>query len=114
MAEERANRVALYAHTTPQKPAPQNAGEATAAVSLRCKAAVPCDTLAYDVASAADAGSGRFHPAVDAAARARHAEARRCGQQRAMTAWTWRRWWQQRIASCRSVSRLAGASARRR
>ena len=55
MAEELANRVALYAHTTPPKPAPQNAVEATAAVSLRCKAAVPRDSLAYDVASPADA-----------------------------------------------------------
>ena len=55
MAEELASMVALrYAAQTTTKP-PQNAVEATAAVSLRCKAAVPHHTLAYDVASAADA-----------------------------------------------------------
>ena len=62
MAEELANRVALYALTTPTKPATQNAVaatqnavEATAAVSLRAKAAVPQHSLAYDVASPVDA-----------------------------------------------------------
>ena len=46
--------VALRYSAMTTKP-PQNAVEATAAVSLRCKAAVPRDTLAYDVASPADA-----------------------------------------------------------
>ena len=53
MAEELATLAALrYA---PQKPAAQNAVAATAAVSLRCKAAVPQSSLAYDVASPVDA-----------------------------------------------------------
>ena len=60
MAEELATLAALRYAPTPQKPAPQkppaqNAVEATAAVSLRCKAAVPQSTLAYDVASPVDA-----------------------------------------------------------
>ena len=55
MAEELANLAALRYAPTPQKPAPQNAVEATAAVSLRAKAAVPQSSLAYDVASPADA-----------------------------------------------------------
>ena len=55
MAEELASIIALSYAPTPPKPAPQNAVEATAAVSLRAKAAVPHDTLAYDVASPADA-----------------------------------------------------------
>ena len=55
MAEELASLIALvYAPATTTKP-PQNAVEATAAVSLRCKAAVPRDSLAYDVASPVDA-----------------------------------------------------------
>ena len=55
MAEELASMVALrYVSATTTKP-PQNAVAATAAVSLRAKAAVPRDTLAYDVASPADA-----------------------------------------------------------
>ena len=47
MAEELASMVALryYAPATTTKP-PQNAVEATAAVSLRAKAAVPQDSLA--------------------------------------------------------------------
>ena len=55
MAEELANLVALRYAPTPQKPAAQNAVEATAAVSLRAKAAVPQHSLAYDVASPVDA-----------------------------------------------------------
>ena len=55
MAEELASIIALCYAPTPQKPAAQNAVAATAAVSLRAKAAVPRDSLAYDVASAADA-----------------------------------------------------------
>ena len=56
MAEELANLVALRYAPTPQKPAAtQNAVAATAAVSLRCKAAVPQSSLAYDVASPVDA-----------------------------------------------------------
>ena len=51
MAEELATLAALRYAPTP----PQNAVAATAAVSLRAKAALPRDTLAYDVASAADA-----------------------------------------------------------
>ena len=54
MAEELASIIALCYGPT-QKPPAQNAVEATAAVSLRCKAAVPRDTLAYDVASPVDA-----------------------------------------------------------
>ena len=55
MAEELASMVALrYAPATTTRQQ-QNAVEATAAVSLRCKAAVPQNTLAYDVASPADA-----------------------------------------------------------
>ena len=55
MAEELASIIALSYAPTPQKPAPQNAVEATAAVSLRAKAAVPQSSLAYDVASPVDA-----------------------------------------------------------
>jgi len=54
MAEELASMVALRYAVTPTKP-PQNAVAATAAVSLRAKAAVPQSSLAYDVASPADA-----------------------------------------------------------
>ena len=55
MAEELASIIALSYAPTPPKPAPQNAVEATAAVSLRAKAAVPQSSLAYDVASPLDA-----------------------------------------------------------
>ena len=55
MAEELASLAALrYASATTTKP-PQTAVAATAAVSLRAKAAVPQHSLAYDVASPADA-----------------------------------------------------------
>uniref|UniRef100_A0A7S3ZPT2 [phosphatase 2A protein]-leucine-carboxy methyltransferase n=1 Tax=Pelagomonas calceolata TaxID=35677 RepID=A0A7S3ZPT2_9STRA len=55
MAEELASIIALCYAPTPQKTTPQNAVEATAAVSLRAKAAVPQHSLAYDVASPVDA-----------------------------------------------------------